>query len=262
MILLILAPFSRYIDLTNTITMNGTIKVFFILILGSFVFLSAINYMANNIEDYEAVPLPSPKIKTIESHNPMIKIDATSRSKWTLVDFSTRETYSISDLEKERSKLENYPWDIGFQRTKIITNSGLTNPKGNVAVKNLGPVDFDSVTVAPTAGYTQDAKSYGKVINKAIADWYLYRTRTHNVESQKNVYTVRMAEGGYLKMRILNYYCNREEEECKMIMCGRQEAACYGIEYVLPKDNGRHFPPPVLSNNPELSFPLPAESAN
>ncbi len=226
--------------------MNSTTKVFGVLLLGSFVFLSAINYMADNIDDYEAVPLPPPKHKTIVSHNPMIKVDATSRSKWTLVDFSTGETYSIKDLEKERSKLNKYPWDIGFQRTKIITNSGLTNPDGNVAVRNMGPVDFDSVSVAPTAGYIQDAKSYGKIINKAIADWYLYRTRTHNVESQKNVYAVRMAEGGYLKMRILNYYCNREEAECKNIMCGRQEAACYGIEYVLPKESGRHFPPPVI----------------
>jgi hypothetical protein len=242
--------------------MNGTAKVFGILVLGSFVFLSAINYMADNIDDYEAVPLPPPKIKPIESHNPMITIDATSRNKWTLVDFSTGETHSINDLEKERSKLNDYPWDLGFQRTKIITNSGMTNPKGNVAVRNLGVIDFDSVSVAPAAGYTQDAKSYGKVINKAIADWYLYRTRTHNVESQKNVYAVRMAEGGYLKMRILNYYCKHEEAECKMIMCGRQEAACYGIEYVLPKDNGRHFPPPVLTTPQASSDPPSTESIN
>lgn len=234
--------------------MNNTVNVFGILILGSFAFLSAINYMADNIEDFESVPLPPPQLKAITSNNPMIKVNATSRSQWTLVDFSTGKTYKVNDLEKERSKLKRYPWDIGFQRTKIITNGGLTNPDGNVAVKNMGPIDFDSVSFVTMTGYKQDAKSYGKIINKAIADWYLYRTRTHNVESHKNVYAVRMAEGGYMKMRILNYYCRREESECKTIMCGRQEAACYGIEYVLPKDNGRRFPAPVLAQS---ATPLP-----
>jgi hypothetical protein len=88
----------------------------------------------------------------------------------------------------------------------------------------------------------QDEKSYGKIINKAIADWYLYRTRTHNIESQKNVYVLRMADGGYLKMKILNYYCRRNESECKSIMCSRQEAACYRIEYIFANNDGIKFP--------------------
>ena len=87
------------------------------------------------------------------------------------------------------------------------------------------------------------------MLNKAIADWYLYRTRTHNIESQKNVYALRMAEGGYLKMRILNYYCSHDESECRTVMCGRLEAACYSIEYVLSNDSGRRFPIPVLAHS-------------
>ena len=54
-----------------------------------------------------------------------------------------------------------------------------------------------------------------------------------------------MANGGHLKMRILNYYCSREEYECKSIMCGRQEAACYSIEYILANNN-KTFP---ITNN-------------
>ena len=103
----------------------------------------------------------------------------------------------------------------------------------------------------------KDAKSYGKIINKAIVDWYLYRTRTHNIESQKNVYVMRMAEGGYLKMRILNYYCSREESECKSIMCSRQEAACYGIEYVLANSNGINFPAPEVAQSPVTQAETP-----
>ena len=208
------------------------------LIIGSIVFLITINYMADNIEDFESRPLPSPKKITISSLNPIIKVDATSRNIWTLVDFSTKKTYQLKSLEK--NEINNYPWDVGFQRTKIVTNGGITNPNGKVSLKNLGPVNFDSITTVPIDGYVKDSKSYGKIMNKAISDWYLYRTRTHNVESQKNVYIVQMADGGHLKMRILNYYCNREEFECKSVMCVRQDAACYSIEYILA--NNKIFP--------------------
>ena len=211
------------------------------LIVGSSLFLLIINYMADNIEDFESRALPTPKQMSISSLNPIIKVDATSRKEWALVDFSTKKTYQVKDLEKEKDKINRHPWDVGFQRTKIITNGGATNPKGRVSLKNLGPVDFDSMTTIPIDGYTQDAKSYGKILNKAIVDWYLYRTRTHNIESQRNVYIVQMAEGGHLKMRILNYYCGRDESECKSITCSRQEAACYSIEYIL-SDNEKMFP--------------------
>jgi len=211
------------------------------LIAGSTLFLITINYMADNIEDFESLPLPPPKIKSITSHNPIIKVDATSRKKWTLVDFSTMKTYQVKDLENDKDKINHFPWDIGFQRTKIVTNGGVTNPEGRVSLKNLGPIDFDSITNIPSDGYTQDAKSYGKILNKAISDWYLYRTRTHNIESQKNVYVGQMADGGFLKMRILNYYCSRNESECKSAMCSRQEAACYSIEYIHTDDN-ENFP--------------------
>ena len=216
------------------------------LIVGSSLFLLTINYMADNIEDFESRPLPPPKQRSVSSHNPIIKVDATSRKEWTLVDFSTKKAYQVKDLEKEKDKINHHAWDIGFQRTKIITNGGATNPKGRVSLKNLGPVDFDSMTTVPIDGYTQDAKSYGKILNKAIVDWYLYRTRTHNIESQRNVYILQMAEGGHLKMRILNYYCGRDESECNSIMCSRQEAACYSIEYIL-SDDEKMFPTTAIA---------------
>ena len=221
--------------------MNNTLNIMIGLIAGSCLFLITINYMSENIEDFESLPLPPPKQMSILSQNPVIKIDATSRKAWTLVDFSSKKTYKVKNIAVEKNKINQHPWDIGFQRTKIITNGGITNPEGKVSLKNLGPIDFDSMTTIPIEGYIKDAKTYGKILNKAIADWYLYRTRTHNIESQKNVYVVQMAEDGYLKMRILNYYCNRDELECKSIMCGRQEAACYSIEYILSKDKKR-FP--------------------
>ena len=236
--------------------MNNTLNIFGGLLIGSTLFLIIINYMADNIEDFESLPLPSPTLISVSSNNPIIKVDATSRKKWTLVDFSTMKTYQVKDLEKEKDKINHFPWDVGFQRTKIITNGGVTNPNGRVSLKNLGPVDFDSITTIPSNGYTQDAKSYGKILNKAISDWYLYRTRTHNIESQKNVYIAQMADGGHLKMRILNYYCHRNESECKSAMCSRQEAACYSIEYIHTVDN-ENFP--ITANVQTSSTPPPGK---
>ena len=215
------------------------------LLIGSTLFLITINYMADNIEDFESRPLPSPKLRSVTSHNPIIKVDATSRKKWTLVDFSTMKTYQVKDFEKEKDKINQFPWDVGLQITKIGTNGGVTNPEGRVSLKNRGPVDFDSITRIPSDGYTQDAKSYRKILKKAMSDWNLYRTRTHNIESQKNVYIAQMADGGHLKMRILNYYCHRNESECKSAMCSRQEAACYSIEYIHTNDNEKF---PITAN--------------
>ena len=91
--------------------MNNTLNIFGGLIFGSAMFLITINYMASNIEDFESVPLQPPKQTVVTTHNPMIKVDATSRKKWTLVDFSSQKTYQIKDLHKEKTQLNRRkPW--------------------------------------------------------------------------------------------------------------------------------------------------------
>ncbi|PIQ97827.1 MAG: hypothetical protein COV67_02145 [Nitrospinae bacterium CG11_big_fil_rev_8_21_14_0_20_56_8] len=224
--------------------MPVTIKIFGGLLLATLLLHTALNFMVGNIEDFEAVPLP-PKIQQqATSTHPVLKIDAMSKDNWTLVDFSTRKTFQVNDLEKNRNQLSSIPWDLAFQRTKIMSNGGELNPQGQVGVVNLGPVDFDTVQSAPVADYQVVTRSFGKVLNKALSDWYNYRTRTHNVESQRNVYVVRTHDGHFLKMRILNYYCNKNEKDCLTGMCRRDEAACYTVEYVYQPDGSRTFPVP------------------
>lgn len=232
--------------------------IFAILLVATLLFHGSLNMMLENIEDYETIPLPPKKLTKITTLNPVIKVDATSKETWTLVDFSTGETHRIGDLEKQRSLLGRLSWDLGFQRTKIITNSGITNPKGRAGVINLGPIAFDDLRQPPTSGFVQDSLSFGKRINKAITGWYNYRTRTHNVESRKNVYVVKTAAGPYLKMRILNYYCRLQESDCKTIMCAREDAACLTIEYVFAHEISNQFP---ASPVPPLAG-LPAQNIN
>jgi len=215
--------------------MNSTLKIFAMLLGATLLFNVTMNYMGDNVDDFGNQALPPIRHKSFKTNNPVLKISAQSKEKWTLVDFSSQKTFQISDPEKDKILMNQQDWDLGFQRTKIISNGGVTNPQGKVAIANLGPVNFNSVTQIPEASFVPDTRSWGNVNNPSIVDWYLYRTRTHNIESKRNVYIVQTGDG-LLKLRIINYYCQRPEEECKTSMCPRDEAACLTVEYT-------HIPP-------------------
>ena len=232
--------------------MNSVAKVIMMLLVGSYLLQTAITYMARNISDFENIALPPKKQPSRKILNPVLKVDATSKESWTLVDFETGKTRQIKDPEENQELLKNITWDLGFQRTKIITNSGATNPEGGVKSLDLGPVDFDSVRDIPSKGYVEDQRKWGKILNPALSNWYNYRTRTHNVESKKNVYLVKTTRGRHAKFKILNYYCTHEETDCSSIMCNRDEAACLTIEYVMQKNN--RFPLSGNSPSSQNSF--------
>jgi len=238
--------------------MNNTLKIFSALLLGTFLFHSVLNFMLGNIEDFETVRLPPklPKKAVPGNRYPVIKVDATSKDFWTLVDFASGETFQVEEPERELDKIKRKKWDLGFQRTKIISNGGELNTGAKVGVLNLGPVDIASIASAPAEGYVQMTKSFGKLSNKAISDWYNYRTRTHNVESNKNVYIVRTNSGRFMKMKILNYYCKNEDVDCRTVMCTREEAACLSIAYSFQSQENGKFPPPPSKK------PLPVAKKN
>lgn len=217
------------------------------LLAATLIFHTALNYMIDNIEEFETVPLPPKKINKISTRNPTIEINAKAKDSWMLVDFSSGKTRAVNEEDTKKKDME---WDLGFSRTKIITNSGATNPVGIAGVINLGPIDFDAVDNAPKTGYVEDKLSFGSLINKEFAGWYNYRTRTHNIESKNNVYVIKMADKGFMKMRILNYYCGKKDQDCRTMMCSRQQAACLTVEYVLAKNGTNQFP----FDNPEPSL--------
>ena len=231
----------------------------FAMLLGATLFFNlAMNFMANNIAEFESVALPPKKLAKKPSLYPVIKIDAKSRNSWTLVDFSTGNTFSIESPEKNKNILRQKNWDLGFQRTKVITNSGATNPEGNTEIINLGKVDFGKVHDVPATGYVTDSVTWGNITNKAISSWYNYRTRTHNVESNKHVYVLKSDSGGHAKIRIINYYCARDEKDCAQMMCGREEAACLSIEHVYLPPGNSFFPDPILP----ATIPSTADTAS
>ncbi len=223
--------------------MNSTLKIFTMLLGTTLALNVAMNYMGDNISDFESRPLPLKRTMVIKTNNPVLQVDAKSKDRWTLVDFSSKKTFQIFDPEIDKERMNQQDWDLGFQRTKIISNGGVTNPQGVVTIANLGPVDFDSVVRIPEADFVPDVRSWGHVNNPSIVGWYLYRTRTHNIESKRNIYIVKTSDG-YLKLKILNYYCQRTESDCKSAMCPRDEAACLTVEYRHIKPGERAFPSP------------------
>ena len=225
--------------------MNSTLKIFTMLLGTTLALNLAMNYMGDNISDFESLPLPLRRTAVIKTNNPVLKVDAQSKERWTLVDFSSKKTFQISDPESDKEQMNQQDWDLGFQRTKIISNGGVTNPQGVVTIANLGPVDFDSVVRIPEANFVPDVRSWGHVNNPSIVGWYLYRTRTHNIESKRNIYIVKTSDG-YLKLKILNYYCKRAESACESAMCPRDEAACLTVEYSHIKPGEQAFPSPPL----------------
>ena len=224
--------------------MNPTPRIFAMLLGATLLFHTTLNFMEENIEDFETVPLPPKKIKKISTNNPIIRIDAKNRNSWTLVEFATGKTLQISEAEAETKEWGQASWDLGFSRTKIISNGGKTNPSGQTGIINLGPIDFDNIKTAPKSGYVQDHRSLGNLINKELIGWYNYRTRTHNIESKKNVYALKLNNGLFMKMRILNYYCSQQESACRSMMCTREEAACLTIEYIVTEPGSNVFTPP------------------
>ncbi|MGY8765405.1 MAG: HmuY family protein [Nitrospinaceae bacterium] len=202
--------------------MSPTPRIFLMLLGATLLFHTTLNYMENNIEEFETVPLPPKKIQKISTNNSIIKIDAKDRNAWMLLEFSSGKTLKISEDEAETNKLNQTNWDMAFSRTKIITNGGKTNASGKTGVINLGLTNFDDIRTAPETGYVQDHRSLGNLINKELAGWYNYRTRTHNIESKRNVYAMKLNNGVFMKMRILNYYCGQKDQECRSMMCTRE----------------------------------------
>ena len=221
--------------------MNPTPRIFLMLLGATLLFHTTLNYMENNIEEFETVPLPPKKIQKISTNNSIIKIDAKDRNAWMLLEFSSGKTLKISEDEAETNKLNQTNWDMAFSRTKIITNGGKTNASGKTGVINLGLTNFDDIRTAPETGYVQDHRSLGNLINKELAGWYNYRTRTHNIESKRNVYAMKLNNGVFMKMRILNYYCGQKDQECRSMMCTREEAACLTLEYLISEPGSKIF---------------------
>jgi len=125
-------------------------------------------------------------------------VDATSKTLPTYVDLD-----EAKELKFDEAELTN-AWDLSFQRDKVRSNGGGTNPQGTVEVAVLTGQDFDALTQAPAAGYQKDGAE--GVFNTVEGGWYYYDLGVHRLTTLPHVYVVKTSKGDFYKVKMGSYY--------------------------------------------------------
>lgn len=134
-------------------------------------------------------------------------VDATNHDRWIYFDFSRG---SVVDVEAPGS----LDWDIAFQRHRMITNGGATNPLGQAGALDIGSSELDSGLEVPDFGYVTDERRGDESRNGALEEWYEYSWISHVLRPAHRVYAVRTADGRYAVLRFLGYYCPGGQPGC------------------------------------------------
>lgn len=164
-----------------------------------------------------------------ELHQNILTVDATDRENWAYINLTEGETVDIADAAASMA------WDLGFKRTEVIVNGGVSGP-GNTGALALEDISFEDVLEAPEGEYVLDTE---QIATFARGDgWYTYTgPPNHWILVNPKVYVLRIptdptAESEdlyyYAKVRFIGYYENNETKE---------GSGYISIEYVL-QDNG------------------------
>jgi hypothetical protein len=122
-------------------------------------------------------------------------VDATAPEAWRWFSFRLG---SVVDGPRDA--------DLAFRRYAIIAGAG-------AGIADLGEVLFDDVRAVPVTGY-QTNEGGAEPRNPAIAAWYRYGFFSHVLSPKPRVWAVRTADGRYVKLEILGYYCPGARPGC------------------------------------------------
>ena len=154
-------------------------------------------------------------------------IDATNRETWAYFSFTKGDVLEIAD------PLNSMDWDLGFQRTTVITNSGVSGPgKGGAAL--LKDVEFEGVKEAPAAGYAADTDENLAIAAQSEEGWYIYTGPPNHwiLPLEKRVFVVQAADGTFAKVCFISYYKDNTN---------KQDGGFITFEYVHQPDGSRNF---------------------
>ena len=154
-------------------------------------------------------------------------IDATSREAWAYFSFTTGDTVEVAD------PLNSMDWDLGFQRTKVILNGGVSGPGKGGAVM-LKDVDFEGVKEAPAGGYTADSDANLAIVAESEQGWYIYTGPPNHwiLPLEKRVFVVQAAAGTFAKVHFIGYYKDNQN---------KKDGGFVTFEYVHQPDGSRNF---------------------
>ena len=164
-----------------------------------------------------------------ELHQNILTVDATDRENWAYINLTEGETVDIADAATSMA------WDLGFKRTEVIANGGVSGPR-KIGALALADISLEDVLEAPEGEYVSDTE---QIATFARGDgWYTYTgPPNHWVLPNPKVYILRISEAStaesegsyyYAKVRFVGYYENNENKE---------GSGYVTIEYVL-QDNG------------------------
>ena len=154
-------------------------------------------------------------------------IDATSREAWAYFSFTKGATVEVAD------PLNSMDWDLGFQRTKVITNGGVSGPGKGGAVM-LKDVEFDQVKEAPAGGYAADSDQNLAIVAQSEEGWYIYTGPPNHwiLPLEKRVFVVQAADGTFAKVRFAGYYKDNDN---------KKDSGFITFKYVHQPDGSRNF---------------------
>jgi hypothetical protein len=146
----------------------------------------------------------------------LFTVDATSPDLWRFFSFARGTLVDETDP---------HAWDVAFRRFRVIVNGG-DGFQGAGGVIDLGEVPFDSVGTVPENGYVVN-RVRSDTVNKVLQGWYTYSYLSHLLSPEPRVYALRAADGRYVKLQFLGYYCPGARP------------GCVTFRYVFQADGGR-----------------------
>ena len=154
-------------------------------------------------------------------------IDATNEETWAYFSFASGDTVAIEDA------LNSEAWDIGFQKTKVKLNGGISGP-GMGSVVMLTETTFAAVTEAPADEYKADTEDTLAIVPQSEKGWYIYTgPPTHWIlPLEDRVFVVKAADGTFAKVQFIGYYKDNEN---------KQDSGFVTFEYVHQGDGSHNF---------------------
>ena len=155
-------------------------------------------------------------------------IDATNREAWAYFSFATGNVVEVENAENSDA------WDIGFQRTTVKLNGGISGP-GMGSVVMLTETTFEDVTEAPADGYKADTEDTYGIVTGSGNGWYNYLgPPTHSVlPLEGRVFVIKTADGTFAKVQFVGYYKDNIVEH--------QNSGHVTIKYVHQPDGSPNF---------------------
>jgi hypothetical protein len=175
----------------------STVAVFFVVLIVGIV---ASSLVRPELETYVPTPVAPEEVAERSVALRLFTVDASAHDRWIYFDFSRG---SVVDVGSRRS----LDWDIAFQRHRMITNGGATNPLGQAGILDLGPIEIDSAVRLPETGYVTDEQRGDTPRNRLLEDWYDYAWTSHVLRPADRTFALRTADGKYALLRFVAYYC-------------------------------------------------------